>query len=174
MRRDSDKPNRQHTRFDSLDLRPRRLEIFHTKTDGRRRLRLPSVCGCFAVAGKPAGSPSADAFRCRTASSASVRHENPSGARKFLRCTKRRSRFLRAEWYRDVAKVASGSLESGRSVFVHRENFRVGLGRFRVRRPGASSRNDAGRADGTDKRQLGQAASAKPSAARRPRPEVFV
>ena len=32
MRRDSDKPNRQHTRFDSLDLRPRRLEIFHTKT----------------------------------------------------------------------------------------------------------------------------------------------
>ncbi|MBP5284796.1 MAG: hypothetical protein ILO34_01650, partial [Kiritimatiellae bacterium] len=36
------------------------------------------------------------------------------------------------------------------SVFVHREDFRVGLGRFRVRRQGAASRDDARRADGAE------------------------
>ena len=174
MRRDSDKPNRQHTRFDSLDLRPRRLEIFHTKTDGRRRLRLPSVCGCFAVAGKPAGSPSADAFRCRTGIFGVRPARKPFGSTKVF--------AMHEKAFAITSRGMVPGCGESRDRFDRRRAKRFRASRKLSCRPWPLSCPTAGRVVSQRRRASGrggqaqacQAASAKPSAARRPRPEVFV
>ena len=77
-----------------------------------------------------------------------ISHENPSGARKFLRCTKRHSRLLSPNCSRTRGESGDCFGRRKGGAFSCIEKTFVSACRFRVRRPGVSSRDDAWRADG--------------------------